>query len=618
MFWVFSLISVQALLGGLDNLWHHEITERLPSRRSAAGELALHAAREAIYAFVFIALAWFQWQGHWALLLGGVLILEIIITLADFVVEDKTRRLPPFERILHTVLALTYGAAIAVLTPILAQWWRMPTEIVFVANGAFSWVFTVFAIGVFAWSVRNVIAVLTLRRPPEWVRDPIVAGTRQGARTVLISGATGFIGGNLVRRLVARGDRVMVLTRHPDVALDRFGPHVRIATNLSEVDAQEKIDAIVNLAGAPIMGFPWTRKRRQQLIASRLDTTRALVALMGRMTRPPRVFVTASAIGYYGIHGDEVIDEHGKPANIFQSRLCQEWEESAQAAEELGARVVRMRIGLVLGREGGALPQLALGVKLGFGAVLGEGRQWMSWIHIDDLVRMFEFALDTPSVRSALNAVSNKPVTHREFQHVLAATLRRPLWLRVPGVFLRVLLGEMAQLLVDGQRVVPSRATELGFRFRHPDVRSALSNLYGVRDALTAPAPISGEAEIYYNGECPVCRAEMSHYERLCATADPHLRFVDSMQHPDGLADCGLRREHLERRVYLRSQQGQLLSGLPALIALWMKMPQYRRLARVLSLPVVRQVATAAYDQVIAPGLAFWANRRIRMKSENA
>jgi uncharacterized protein (TIGR01777 family) len=199
---------------------------------------------------------------------------------------------------------------------------------------------------------------------------------------------------------------------------------------------------------------------------------------MGRMTRPPRVFVSASAVGYYGIHGDEVIDEHGKPTSVFQSRLCQEWEECAKAAESLGARVVRVRIGLVLGRDGGALPQLASGIKVGFGAVLGSGAQWMSWIHIEDLVRLFEFALDTPSVRSVLNGVSNRPVTHREFQRVLASKLHRPLWLRVPTLLLQTLLGEMSQLLVDGQRVIPSRATELGFRFRYPDVRSALESLY--------------------------------------------------------------------------------------------------------------------------------------------
>src|SRR5262249_26765280 len=149
-----SLITMQALLGGVDNLWHHEITERLPARRVAARELSLHAARELIYAFVFLALAWFRWQGIWALLLWCVFVLEVVITLADFVVEDKTRRLPPFERVLHTVLAINFGAVLMLLLPVLAAWWDLPTAVVVnPAPGAFAAILTTLGVGVFAWSV---------------------------------------------------------------------------------------------------------------------------------------------------------------------------------------------------------------------------------------------------------------------------------------------------------------------------------------------------------------------------------------------------------------------------------------------------------------------------------
>jgi uncharacterized protein (TIGR01777 family) len=311
-----------------------------------------------------------------------------------------------------------------------------------------------------------------------------MAGSSATPRTVLLSGATGFIGGHLVRRLIARGDKVIVFTRHADIALDRFGPQMRIVTDLNDVGLDEKIDAVVNLAGAPILGFPWTRARRQTLVGSRVGTTRALVALCARIARPPRVFVTASAVGYYGVRGDEVIDEQGHAASIFQSALCQEWEAAAEGADSLGARLVKLRIGLVLGRNGGALPQLAAAARFGLGAVLGTGRQWVSWIHIDDLIRLVEFALDTPAVRGALNAVATDPVTHLEFQRGIASALRRPLWLRVPAIVLRTALGEMAQLLVDGQRVVSNRATALGFRFRYPDVRRALMSL--LRDPTAA------------------------------------------------------------------------------------------------------------------------------------
>src|SRR5262249_28344946 len=158
---------------------------------------------------------------------GAVLVLEIVVTLADFVVEDKTRRLPAFERVLHTLLALNYGALLAVLVPVLTAWSNLPSGVLRTSH-AFSGVFTVFGIGLFTWSLPNAIAVLSLRRPSEWVRNPIPAGSSPTPRTVLISGATGFIGGHLVRRLVVRGDKVIVLTRNPDIALDRFGPHVRI------------------------------------------------------------------------------------------------------------------------------------------------------------------------------------------------------------------------------------------------------------------------------------------------------------------------------------------------------------------------------------------------------
>ncbi|HEY2403313.1 MAG TPA: hypothetical protein VGI23_23365, partial [Steroidobacteraceae bacterium] len=171
MFIVFALITTQALLGAVDNLWHHEITERLPAKRAAAVELMLHSARELIYAFVFVGLAWFRWQGLWVALIAGVMLIEVAVTLLDFVIEDKTRQLPPFERVLHTLLALNFGAVLAMLGPVLTRWWPMPSAVIPVYYGPISWVFTVFGAGVFAWSVRNALAVVSLRRLPEWSRN---------------------------------------------------------------------------------------------------------------------------------------------------------------------------------------------------------------------------------------------------------------------------------------------------------------------------------------------------------------------------------------------------------------------------------------------------------------
>ncbi len=491
---LFSLITVQALMGAFDNLWHHEITERLPAKRSAAFETGLHAAREFLYAFIFFALAWYEWRGAWAAVLAAAILIEIPITLTDFVVEDRTRKLPPLERVLHTILAINLGLALALLAPVLITWWKLPTALESIHYGTFSWLFTLFSLGVFGWSVRNTVAVLRHRRPPEWVRNPFIRPdspverdatpltrnrTDSAARHVLISGATGFVGGHLVRRLLARGDSITVYTHTADRALDRFGPHVNIVTDLNEILATDRIDAIVNLAGAPILGFPWTRRRRRILIDSRVQTTQKFVTLAARLERPPRTFISASAIGYYGVRGDEPLDERAPAQPIFQSVLCQRWEAAAAAAESFGTPVVRLRFGLVLGRDGGALPSLAMPVRLGFGAVLGTGRQWTSWIHIDDLTRLVAFTLDNPSIYGVLNAVAPNPATHLEVQRTLAQVLHRSMWLRVPGIIVRAVLGEMAQLLVDGQRVLPHAALASGFTFRYPHLRAALDHLLG-------------------------------------------------------------------------------------------------------------------------------------------
>lgn len=196
------------------------------------------------------------------------------------------------------------------------------------------------------------------------------------------------------------------------------------------------------------------------------------------------------------------------------------------------------------------------------------------------------------------------PVTHRQFQRSMAAVLRRPLWTRIPAVFIRLGLGEMAQLLVDGQRIVPTRAMGLGFQFRYVQIHAALTQL--LRPLFLG----DGASEIYFNGECPTCDAEMRRYASECAEARPNLHFIDSAQRPDALALCGLRREHLQRRVYLRHKDGRILSGMPALIALWSVIPKYHWLARLMGLPFLGPVAAVLYDQVIAPTLAFWARRR--------
>lgn len=316
------------------------------------------------------------------------------------------------------------------------------------------------------------------RDAPEWAQDPPPPAQSAATRTIVVGGATGFIGGHLVRRLLARGDRVIVITRRPARALERFGPYVTVVTRPEALPATTAVDGIVSLAGAPILHTPWTRARRALLLESRVGSVGTLATLAQRLERPAAAFVAASAIGYYGVRGDEPLDEAAHGTQDFQSQLVQGWEQAAAAAAREGSRLVRLRFGVVLGRDGGALPRLARPLRAGAGALLGTGRQWVSWIHIEDLVALLLFALDDPRATGVFNAVAPEPVTHAALQRELARILRRPLWLRVPAGLLRVALGEMAQLLVDGQRVVPARALAAGIRFRFPTLRAALEDLY--------------------------------------------------------------------------------------------------------------------------------------------
>jgi uncharacterized protein len=297
-------------------------------------------------------------------------------------------------------------------------------------------------------------------------------------RGVLVTGGTGFIGGHLIRRLLARGVPVWVWSRNAAAARRNSGLAVNVVGALAEIPRDAPIDGIVNLAGAAAIGPPWTRSRRRVLVESRVRTTEAVIAWCATRAQRPNVLVSASAIGFYGPGEDEWFDEASPPQpGVFQSDLCRLRELATQPAADLGIRVVNPRIGLVLGADGGILQRLALAAKLGAAAVIGDGRQWMSWIHIDDVVRILERALEDDALSGPVNAVAPEPVRQREFQIALTRALHRPLWLRIPAFALRAALGEMAQLLVKGQRVAPRRLQSLGFGFAHVTLDGALRNL---------------------------------------------------------------------------------------------------------------------------------------------
>lgn len=471
---VFCILLAQILMGAFDNFWHHELAARLPQRASARHELKLHAAREAIYGILLLGLSWLEFSGPWVLLPAVLMVAEVAITCADFVEEDRTRRLPPFEAVLHTLLAVNYGVLLGVLGALFAEAWQRPAGLVPTSHGLASWFFTCSGIAVIAWAIRNVVAVRQLAQQPEPVTPPVPPS----GPAVLVTGATGFIGSALVRELVAQGQRVIVHSRDLLQARRAF-PAAWVVDRLDDIPAETAIRAVVHLAGAPILGAPWTRRRRQLLIESRTSLMHELLFLMGRMHERPAVLVSASAVGYYGVPADSApLDERAAPQpGRFQSDLCVAIEHEARRAEALGVRVVRLRFGIVLGAEGGAYPALSTAARLGLGAVLGTGRQPVPWIHVDDAVGLVRFAIANPQLQGAINAVAPEVPRQSAFARDMAASFGRRVALRVPDWLLRRGLGEMSELLRLGQNAVPHAAVAAGYRFRVPSVEAAMRAL---------------------------------------------------------------------------------------------------------------------------------------------
>jgi uncharacterized protein (TIGR01777 family) len=296
-------------------------------------------------------------------------------------------------------------------------------------------------------------------------------------RTVLVTGATGFIGSALVRRLLERGDRVIALSRDPVKAHLILGTVPMVTTRLTDLPPSLPIDAVVNLAGAPIVARAWTKERKRRLVESRVVTTRLLVDWLATRSRKPEVLISASAIGWYGTGRDEALDERAPAGDGFAAVLCRAWEREAASAAALGMRVCRLRLGVVLGPEGGMLKSLLPIHRVGLGAVIGDGRQWLSWIHRDDAVELIARAIADPLFGGAINATAPEPVRQAEFAAALGRVLHRPTWLRLPAAPLRALLGERASLILEGPRVLPKRALEIGFAFRCPEIETALRDL---------------------------------------------------------------------------------------------------------------------------------------------
>jgi uncharacterized protein (TIGR01777 family) len=294
--------------------------------------------------------------------------------------------------------------------------------------------------------------------------------------TIVVAGGSGFLGTALVRVLRGDGHDVTVLTRRP--RRDGDSAWSPASNDTSWFPILDNADAVINLAGSSIGGGRWTKTRKRDILESRTQATRALVRACAARPRPSRVFVTNAAIGVYGIRGDEPVTEQTAPGSDFLSSVCREWESLALQAAP-AARIVLLRTGLVLAREGGALPQLAFPFTLFAGGPLGSGRQYLSWIHLHDWIEMVKWAMANPRVSGPLNVTAPGAVTNAEFARTLGRVLGRPAWLKTPAFALRLLLGEMADALVlGGQRVVPGVARSLGFVFRYEALEPALRQIY--------------------------------------------------------------------------------------------------------------------------------------------
>lgn len=479
------LLALQGLLGAFDTLYHHEFRVGLPRLPLARKELWLHATRASLYAPLFIGLALWRWQGGWAILLVALFVAEILITLWDFIVEDQTRLLPASERALHTLLAINGGAFLSLLAVCISDWYLLPSALPANQLSTLHYLLIAAGVAVALSALRDAYAAYTLcHLSPEASMSNSLSSAHQKftPRQFLITGGTGFIGQALVRRLIAQGHRVIIWSRDSRKAAWQFEGKAQCVSQLDEIAADCHIDVVINLAGARILGWRWSKKRQQILRQSRIQLSARLIAFLSQRGEFPRQFIQASAIGYYGIQarGDaSQLDEQSPPQALFMSQLCQEWEQQASAGLPPETQLTCLRFGLVLG-NGGAWPMMSLPFRLGLGGRLGSGQQWYSWIHLHDLLAIVDFALQETTDKTpqrVWNCVAPHALPQIEFAKVSAQVLGRPCIFPTPAWPLRLLLGEQADLLLEGQRVYPRALLESGFEFRYPELRQALQQI---------------------------------------------------------------------------------------------------------------------------------------------
>ncbi len=295
---------------------------------------------------------------------------------------------------------------------------------------------------------------------------------------IAISGGTGFIGNALANFLSLKGGTIYILTRKErENPLNSNIQYVQWDTHSPNFPLTS-IDVVINLAGESINNGRWTKKQKERIIVSRLHTTNSLIKQLQTLQKKPHTFINASAIGYYGTSETKIFTEQNKEnGSDFLATTVKLWEEAAAHATSLGIRTVYTRFGIVLGKEGGALPKMLHPYQLFIGGTIGSGNQWLSWIHLDDVIRMIDFAIDTKEIEGPLNITAPNPTTMKEFGKTLSIIMRRPHWLPVPALALHALLGEMSMLVLQGQHVLPNKAMQHGYQYSFPTLKHALQNI---------------------------------------------------------------------------------------------------------------------------------------------
>lgn len=475
------LMIVQGMMGAFDVIYHHELTERLPWRKTAARELKLHGVRNLFYMGIYLSFGWMAWQGAWAYVLAAVLVAEVLLTLWDFVEEDRSRTLPASERVSHTLLALNYGAILACFVPIWQDWAARPTGFAPLDHGWLGWVMTLFAGGVLVWGIRDYARGRSLAKAKAdgWDVPPELAVPHQ---RILVAGGTGFIGAPLCQLLIDQGHEVTIITRSLARAAEKFRGKVTLVEHADRLHDSTVFDVVINLTGEPV-AQRWSAKARARIAASRPDSIHTLQRYLARCEVRPRCFIQASAIGMYGLSDDASFTEsYVRPSHpaSYCEEICFAVEDAAAPIADMGIRLCFLRIGLVLEKEGGILAQLLFPHEFGLAGPVGHGRQWMSWIHRDDVIGLIYHSIDQAQLAGAINAVAPEPIRQRGFAHALGKALHRPAFMPMPRCVVLALFGDMGrEILLSGQHVLPEKALQTGYHFRYPSLDGALRSIVG-------------------------------------------------------------------------------------------------------------------------------------------